>query len=113
MILFLNILIFFGFLKRIQDGAQKTWLLRLDFPLQLTSENLGAVTITDAETGENKECVLDESLIERYKQRRNNHLELWNHEAERLGVEVLDIPQAELEKNLASEFLVEHNLLTC
>ena len=102
-----------NFIKRIQEGAQKTWLLRLDIPLQLTSDNLGAVTITDAETGEQKECVLDESLVEKYNQRRYNHLEQWSHEAERLGVELLDIPQAELEKNLASEFLVEHNLLTC
>ena len=101
------------FLKRIQDGAQKTWLLRLDFPLPLTSDNLGAVTITDAETGEQKECVLDETLVERYNQRRINHLELWSHEAERLGVELLDIPKDALEENLASEFLVEHNLLTC
>ena len=101
------------FLKRIQDGAQKTWLLRLDFPLQLTLENLGAVTITDAETGEKKECELDNTLIEKYNKRRINHLELWSHEAERLGIELLDISQAALEKNLASEFLVEHNLLTC
>ncbi|MBR4675133.1 MAG: DUF58 domain-containing protein [Victivallales bacterium] len=100
------------FLRRICDGAQKSWLLRMDFPVHLSPQNLGMASITDAETGEARECVLDEQMMKRYNQLRSNHLEMWNREAAHVGVDILDLPLDALTKDLATTLLIQNNLLT-
>ena len=100
------------FLRRICDGAQKSWLLRMDFPVHLTPQDLGMASITDAETGEARECLLDEGMVRRYNQLRGNHLEMWNREAAHSGVDILDLPLEALTHDLATNLLIQNNLLT-
>lgn len=84
----------------------------MDFPVHLSPQNLGMASITDAETGEARECVLDEQMMKRYNQLRSNHLEMWNREAAHVGVDILDLPLDALTKDLATTLLIQNNLLT-
>ena len=100
------------FLHRICEGAQRCWLLRLEpFSLPRMEEH-GAFAVTDAETGETRECIWDEAMLARYEARLHSHRDQWDHEAEKSGVALLDISREALADNLASALLVRHGLLT-
>lgn len=101
------------FLRRICEGAQKSWLLRLDAFSLPQAEGDVTVSMTDSETGETRECLLDEELLKRYHARRESHRDLWSREAEQAGVELLDISHEALADNLACSLLVKKGLLSC
>ena len=84
----------------------------MDFPVRISPQNLGLASLTDAETGEARECVLDEEMLRRYRQLRSNHLEMWNREAAHSGVDILDLPLEALASDLATSLLIQNNLLT-
>ena len=99
------------FLKRISQGARKTILLRLDFPLSLTSADYGPLEIIDSESADSKEFILDAQSLENYNRKRLTHQELWNRAAIRNGAEIIDISQEEIEEDFGVKTLVRNLVL--
>ena len=99
------------FLKRISQGARKTILLRLDFPLHLTSADYGPLEIIDSESADSKEFILDAQSLENYNRKRLTHQELWNRAAIRNGAEIIDISQEEIEEDFGVKTLVRNLVL--
>ncbi len=100
------------FLKRVSQGARKTILLRLDFPLPLTEADFGPLEIIDSETDESKEFLLDAKVLENYSRKRLTHQELWNRAAVRNGAEIVEILPEEIESDFGVRTLVR-NLVLC
>ncbi len=99
------------FLKRISQGARKTILLRLDFPLPLTSADYGPLEIIDSESADSKEFILDAQVLENYNRKRLTHQELWNRAAIRNGAEIIDISQEDIEEDFGVKTLVRNLVL--
>ena len=100
------------FLKRVSQGARKTILLRLDFPLPLTEADFGPLEIIDSESDESKEFLLDAQVLENYNRKRLTHQELWNRAAARNGAEIVDITPEDIEGDFGVRTLVR-SLVLC
>ena len=77
------------FLRRLADGAIRAVVIQLLTRDELDPAVSGTVSLTDAETGEERELAADDALLARYRQRLARHQELWSRAAGEYGVRLI------------------------
>ena len=75
-----------NFLRRLSDGAMRTVVIQLLTREEQFPAVSGNVSLVDAESGEERELMVDESIVERYRERFGRHQELWSRAAEECGI---------------------------
>ncbi len=78
------------FLTRLAEGAMVAIVIRLGDDAH-PPEAGGITLLTDAETGEERELILDDVLIARYRERLHSHRALWEREAGEHGVRLFTL----------------------
>ena len=84
------------FLRRFTDGAMQTIILEILLPEEINPFLSGNIMLQDAESGEERELMIDERLLQRYRERLERHRQMWHREAANFGVQLLSISAAEL-----------------
>lgn len=77
------------FLRRLADGAMRTVVIQLLTREEQFPAVSGNVSLIDAESGEERELMVDESIVERYRERFARHQELWSRAAEEYGIRLI------------------------
>jgi uncharacterized protein (DUF58 family) len=91
-----------GFLRRLSDGAMRVVLVELLDRSELEPEGNGNYSFCDPETGEERELMLDETMIRRYRERLARHREMWARAADEFGAGLIRLN--------AGDFLADWNL---
>lgn len=74
-----------GFLRRLSDGAMRVVLVELLTQDELEPDGGGNCSLCDPETGEERELMLDDPMIRRYRDRLARHREMWARTADEFG----------------------------
>ena len=82
-------------LSRLADGAKRAVVVMVLDPAELEPEPDANVLLVDAETGEERELVLDEGALARYHERLENHRAMWAVAAMSRGVLLLPLPASD------------------
>ncbi|MEG2075677.1 MAG: DUF58 domain-containing protein, partial [Victivallaceae bacterium] len=84
------------FLRRFTDGAMRGIILEVLLPEEINPLLSGNIMLQDAECGEERELMIDERLLQRYRERLERHRQMWHREAANFGVQLLAVSAAEL-----------------
>ena len=77
------------FLRRLSDGAMRTVVIQLLTRDEQIPAISGSVSLVDAESGEVRELMVDESILARYRERFVRHQELWSRAAGEFGIRLI------------------------
>ncbi len=80
-----------NFLARLGSGGTAVVLLRLGDAAEDDFETGGHWRLVDAETGEEREYLIDEARLARYRRRLARHLEWWRDESRQAGARLLTL----------------------
>lgn len=98
-------------LSRLADGAKRAVVAMTLDPLELDPEPDANVRLIDAETGEERELVLDEGALRRYHERLENHRAMWAAAAASRGVLLLPLSAADFCPEIHPDELFHAGLL--
>ena len=98
-------------LSRLADGAKRAVVVMLLDPLELEPEPDSNVRLVDAETGEERELVLDEGVLARYHERLEHHRAMWASAAVSRGVLLLPLSAADFNPVVRCDLLYRAGLL--
>lgn len=98
-------------LSRLADGAKRAVVVMALDPTELEPEQDANVLLVDAETGEERELVLDEGAIARYHERLENHRAMWAAAALSRGVLLLPLSAADFYPDIRPDELFHAGLL--
>ncbi len=87
------------FFRRLVDNASCVVLLEVLSEFELKPELNGHVLLTDAESGEEKELLIDESMLKRYTERLMRHRSMWRQATQEYNVRMLSFEAGELQKS--------------
>ena len=98
-------------LSRLADGAKRAVVAMMLDPLELEPEPDANVRLIDAETGEERELVLDEGALRRYHERLEKHRAMWDAAAASRGVLILPLSAADFCPEIHPDELFHAGLL--
>jgi uncharacterized protein (DUF58 family) len=98
-------------LSRLADGAKRAVVVMVLDPLELEPEPDANVMLIDAETGEERELVLDEGALARYHERLEHHRAMWAKAAASRGVLILPLSAADFCPEIRPDELFHAGLL--
>ncbi len=98
-------------LSRLADGAKRTVVVMVLDPEELEPAPDTNVMLIDAETGEERELMLDEGVLERYHERLENHRAMWASAAASRGVLLLPLSAADFHLEIRPDELFRAGLL--
>ena len=98
-------------LSRLADGAKRAVAVMVLDPLELEPEQDPNVMLIDAETGEERELVLDEGALTRYHERLEHHRAMWATAAASRGVLLLPLSAADFFPEIRPNELFHAGLL--
>ena len=98
-------------LSRLADGAKRAVAVMVLDPLELEPEQDPNVMLIDAETGEERELVLDEGALARYHERLEHHRAMWATAAASRGVLLLPLSAADFYPEVRPDELFHAGLL--
>ena len=98
-------------LSRLADGAKRAVAVMVLDPLELEPELDPNVMLIDAETGEERELVLDEGALARYHERLEHHRAMWATAAASRGVLLLPLSAADFYPEIRPDELFHAGLL--
>ena len=98
-------------LSRLADGAKRAVVVMVLDPTELEPEPDANVLLVDAETGEERELVLDEGALARYHERLENHRAMWAAAALSRGVLLLPLSAADFCPEIRPDELFHAGLL--
>jgi len=99
------------FLQRLCEGARRVYLVRLDFSEEYSAADYGNLTMEDAETGEERELLLDGQSITRFRERLERHHGIWQKAADEAGAAIFDIGPEEIRVNWAIPSLSQKGIV--
>ena len=98
-------------LSRLADGAKRAVVVMVLDPTELEPEQDANVLLVDAETGEDRELVLDEGALTRYHERLENHRAMWATAALSRGILLLPLSAADFYPDIRPDELFHAGLL--
>lgn len=98
-------------LSRLADGAKRAVVVMTLDPQELEPEPDANVMLVDAETGEERELILDEGVLARYHERLEHHRAMWASAAVSRGVLLLPLSAADFCPVIHAERLYSAGLL--
>jgi len=98
-------------LSRLADGAKRAVVVMVLDPLELEPEPDANVMLIDAETGEERELILDDGVLARYHERLENHRAMWANAALSRGVLLLPLSAADFFPEIHPDELFHAGLL--
>ena len=98
-------------LSRLADGAKRTVVVMVLDPEELEPAPDTNVMLIDAETGEERELVLDEGALSRYHERLENHRAMWAAAALSRGVLLLPLSASDFCPEIRPDELFRTGLL--
>lgn len=98
-------------LSRLADGAKRAVVVMVLDPLELEPEPDSNVLLVDAETGEERELVIDDGALTRYHERLENHRAMWASAAASRGVLLLPLSAADFHPEVHPDDLFHAGLL--
>ena len=98
-------------LSRLADGAKRTVVVMVLDPEELEPAPDTNVMLIDAETGEERELMLDEGVLERYHERLENHRAMWASAAASRGVLLLPLSATDFHLEIRPDELFRAGLL--
>ena len=98
-------------LSRLADGAKRAVVVMALDPLELEPEPDANVLLIDAETGEERELVIDEGALTRYHERLEHHRAMWAAAAASRGILLLPLSAADFCPEIRPDELFRAGLL--
>ena len=97
--------------SRLADGAKRAVVVMALDPLELEPEPDANVLLIDAETGEERELVIDEGALTRYHERLEHHRAMWAAAAASRGILLLPLSAADFCPEIRPDELFRAGLL--
>ncbi len=102
-----------AFLRRLGDGAMYCFVIEILSRYDLVPELAGNTLVTDSESGEERELIIDSAMLNRYRDRLSRHRSEWASAVSRYGMKLISIEAESFLENWELGELFKGGLLSC